>query len=249
MLSKQVRNLIIGLAIVLTLLCGSIIAKATGFVKPFKLSESNIVYVQKNIAAKEVLQRDYDVLLYHSHTHELYQDSNVILMGLDLQNKLEAKGLKVKVINDDFTKSDYNNSYYESRKMLKDELKNNNYRLIIDLHDDALPEGKVVTGTDNSGNAISKLMFVTTTENSNYQENRKCIDEIKGYIDEHGSDLTRKTWEYKKGISFYSQDLGNQNGDGNVILIENGFNTNSEIEVKRANTYLSSAIFRYLNNN
>lgn len=191
---------------------------------------------------------DYEVLIYHSHTHEVYKDTNVVLMGDDLKVKLEAKGLKVKVINDDFTKNDYNNSYYESRKMLKTELQKNNYKLVLDLHTDSLAEGRKITGTDKNGNSVGKIMFVTTTENPNYNENRKCIDELKGYIDKFGSDLTRETWIYKHGIGFYGSDLGNKNGDGNVILIENAFNTNEKIEILRANTYLSSAIKNYIDN-
>jgi len=257
---KRIRTLLIkmGLIAIIT------VSLFVGGVKLGNMSSPRVVYASNNtynveqvVKSKEVksvvnsklADKEYDVLIYHSHTHEEYKDADVVSMGEDLKTKLEAKGLKVKTINEDFSKNDYNNSYYASREMLKKELKDNNYRLVIDLHRDAIAKDKKILGKDNNGNDVGKIMFVSTTENPNYSENKKCIEEIKGYIDKFGNDLTRKTYSYKHGITYYSSDLGNKNGDGNVILIENSFNTNEKLEVKRANTYLCSAIKNYIDNN
>lgn len=254
---KKLRILLIKLGLVCALVVGLFkLGNTLGNMnKVVYASNMNGYNISDTVKTKEVkvaenrAENDYDVLIYHSHTHEDYTNSNVVEMGEDLKTKLEAKGLKVKTINDDFTKNDYNNSYYASRKMLKDELQNNNYKLVIDLHRDSIVGTRKILGKDNNGKDVGKIMFVTTRQNPNYIENKKCIDEIKDYIDKFGKDLTRETYTYNKGITYYSSDLGNKNGDGNVILIENSFNTNEKLEIKRANTYLSSAIVSYFKNN
>jgi len=180
------------------------------------------------------------ILIYHSHTAESYCDGyDVVKGGEDLSNKLRKKGYTVHHIIDKFD-TDYKNSYYNSNRMLK-EKDLSKYDLIIDYHRDSI--NKKITSKDKNGNEIAKTMFVLTKEQDNYFSQKATVNKIeKELATISSSDMVRKTWEYKKGITYYSQNLSE-----NIILLENGFNTNTELEVKRSNTYLSYSIDKILN--
>ncbi len=180
------------------------------------------------------------ILIYHSHTSEAYTDDyNVVKAGEDLSNKLRKKGYIVHHVIDKFD-NDYNNSYYCSNKMLKGK-DLNSYDLIIDYHRDAINDKKIVT-KDKNNNEVAKTMFVITKEQENFNKQNNIVKNLeKELITVSESDMVRKTWYYNKGINYYSQNLSD-----NIILIENGFNTNTELEIKRANTYLSYSIDKVL---
>lgn len=178
------------------------------------------------------------ILIYHSHTAEAYRGNyNVVKAGEDLSNKLRAKGFTVKHITDKFD-ADYNRSYYESRKMLKS--KNlDEYSLIIDYHRDSIKEENRIVEKDKNGNDIAKPMFVLTKENKNYSGQLRNVKILESSLNARSASgkTCRSTWEYNKGITYYSQDLSE-----NVILLENGFQNNDELEIKRTNTYIASSI-------
>ena len=182
------------------------------------------------------------ILIYHSHTSESYTDDyNVVKAGEDLSNKLRKKGYTVHHVIDKFD-SDYNKSYYNSNKMLK-EKDLQKYDLIIDYHRDAINNKKIIS-KDKNNNEVAKTMFVLTKEQENYYSQKSIVNKLEKELTIiSDSDMVRKTWEYNKGINYYSQNLSE-----NMVLIENGFNTNTELEAKRANTYLSYSIDKVLKN-
>ena len=53
--------------------------------------------------------------------------------------------------------------------------------------------------------------------------------------------MIRDDWNYDHGISHFNQDLND-----NVILIENGFNTNTQDQINRSNTYLAEMIANFI---
>ena len=77
------------------------------------------------------------------------------------------------------------------------------YDLIIDMHRDALANGKML-GVDNKNQDVARIMFVTTTQSPNYKNQLNIvngvIDNIKGF-----GDFTRNTWEYDYGINYYKR--------------------------------------------
>ena len=182
------------------------------------------------------------ILIYHSHTSESYTDDyNVVKAGEDLSNKLRKKGYTVHHVIEKFD-TDYKNSYYSSNKMLK-EKDLQKYDLIIDYHRDAINDKKIIS-KDKNNNEVAKTMFVLTKEQDNYYSQKSIVNKLEKELTTiSDSDMVRKTWEYNRGITYYSQNLSE-----NIILIENGFNTNTELEVKRANTYLSYSIDKVLKN-
>lgn len=182
------------------------------------------------------------ILIYHSHTSESYTDDyNVVKAGEDLSNKLRKKGYTVHHVIEKFD-TNYKNSYYSSNKMLK-EKDLQKYDLIIDYHRDAINNKKIIS-KDKNNNEVAKTMFVLTKEQENFNKQNNTVKKLeKELITVSKSDMVRKTWYYNKGINYYSQNLSE-----NMVLIENGFNTNTELEVKRANTYLSYSIDKVLKN-
>ena len=201
--------------------------------KAYKLSDSCITYSDQQV------EKTGKILIYHSHTSESYADGyDIVQAGEDLAEKLRRKGFEVEHVTEKFD-TNYNNAYYASRQMLL--TKNlGEYDLVIDMHRDALANGKML-GTDNKNQDVARLMFVTTTQSPNYKNQLDIVDGITDSIRGFG-DISRNTWEYDYGINYYNGDLTSK-----LVLIENGFNTNTTLEIKRANTYLAAAIESYLN--
>lgn len=213
------------------------VSAVTKDIQPYVLSDNSIVYKTEYQVQQEAKGK---ILIYHSHTSESYVDGyDVVQAGEDLAEKLRKKGFEVEHVTDVFD-TDYNNSYYASREMLKTK-DLNSYELVIDFHRDSI-DGKKVKGSDKKNQDIAKLMFVQTTESPNYIEQSNIVNGIMDKFSQFG-EFTRDIWQYKKGINYYNGDLTDK-----LILIENGFNTNEQLEVKRANTYLAAAIEQYLNN-
>lgn len=178
------------------------------------------------------------VLIYHSHTGESYADGyNIVQAGNDLANKLEQKGIAVDHITEKFDVV-YDNSYFNSRKVLN-KVDLDSYDLIIDLHRDAA--SSEITAKDIYGNDISKLMFVHSTEQNNSKKQFEITDSLKNFGTAFSDDMIRDDWNYDHGISHFNQDLND-----NVILIENGFNTNTQDQINRSNTYLAEMIANFI---
>lgn len=180
------------------------------------------------------------VLIYHSHTGESYIDGyNVVQAGNDLANKLEQKGITVDHITEKFDIV-YDNSYFNSRKVLN-KVDLDSYDLVIDLHRDAA--SSEITAKDIYGNDISKLMFVHSTEQNNSKKQFEITDSLRNFGTIFSNDMIRDDWNYDHGISHFNQDLND-----NIILIENGFNTNTQDQVNRSNTYLAEMIANFIKN-
>lgn len=180
------------------------------------------------------------VLIYHSHTGESYIDGyDVVQAGNDLASKLEKKGIVVDHITEKFDVV-YDNSYFNSRKVLQ-KVDLDSYDLVIDLHRDAA--SSTITAKDIYGNDISKLMFVHSTEQNNSKKQCEITDSLRSFGTVFSDDMIREDWNYDHGISHFNQDLND-----NVILIENGFNTNTRDQVKKSNTYLAEMIAKYIKN-
>lgn len=180
------------------------------------------------------------VLIYHSHTDESYIDGyDVVQAGNDLASKLEKKGIIVDHITEKFDVV-YDNSYFNSRKVLQ-KVDLDSYDLVIDLHRDAA--SSTITAKDVYGNDVSKLMFVHSTEQHNSKKQCEITDSLRSFGTAFSDDMIREDWNYDHGISHFNQDLND-----NVILIENGFNTNTRDQVKKSNTYLAEMIVKYIKN-
>jgi stage II sporulation protein P len=234
MLRKKLSKIIMSVLLACSLLF-SVVKADSGFsVKPFELKESSITYSQK---LQQITVNKGKILIYHSHGNEKYKDATIFDVGADLTNKLEKKGFLVEHIIDDFSK-DYNKSYYQSRKMLLDR-NLNEYSLILDIHCDA---GENATTTIVNNNKVARCMFVSTKENPNRDNEIKIAKSIMNNLNEFGKGIHKDIFEkYFKGITYYNADLNK-----NMLLVEVGNQHNTKVECQRTNTYLASAIDKYI---
>lgn len=225
----------------------------------FTPNEENMTYVS-NPKLEEVskLEVKPTVFIYNTHQTEAYQGNalegynikpGVMMASYILQDKLAAQNIKANVMEDNITdylnlnNMKYSKSYQASRVFLQDALnKYKDYKLIIDLHRDALPKDKSTIIINNK--SCAKISFVVGQEHQNYEANLKVTNTINDKIKQKYPTLTRgvltKGGEDSNGI--YNQDLNT-----NIILIEIGGQENTIDEVLNTIELIAPIIGEYVN--
>ena len=200
----------------------------------FERDLKKIIETKKEIieaAKKEQKKSLGKILIYHTHTLEEYSDGTTVVdAGNDLAEKLSNLGFEVDNVVDNFS-VDYNNAYASSRNYLSN-IDLTQYKLIIDLHRDAAGS-KIIRQLEDGDCAVVKFVF--STSNKNYHEQQNLANKISANL----QDIYDEDFTYDKGILNFNQDLSN-----NIVLIENGFNTNTINEVKNSNTKIANAILQ-----
>lgn len=200
----------------------------------FERDLKKIIETKKEIieaAKKEQKKSLGKILIYHTHTLEEYADGTTVVdAGNDLAEKLNDLGFEVDNVVDNFS-VDYNNAYTSSRNYLSN-IDLTQYKLIIDLHRDAAGS-KIIRQLEDGDYTVVKFVF--STSNKNYSEQQNLANKISANL----QDIYDEDFTYEKGILNFNQDLSN-----NIVLIENGFNTNTIDEVKNSNTKIANAILQ-----
>lgn len=200
----------------------------------FERDLKKIIETKKEIieaAKKEQKKSLGKILIYHTHTLEEYADGTTVIdAGNDLAEKLNNLGFEVDNVVDNFS-VDYNNAYASSRNYLSN-IDLTQYKLVIDLHRDAAGS-KIVKQLEDGDYTVVKFVF--STSNKNYPEQQNLANKISANL----QDIYDEDFTYEKGILNFNQDLSN-----NIVLIENGFNTNTIDEVKNSNTKIANAILQ-----
>ena len=200
----------------------------------FERDLKKIIETKKEIieaAKKEQKKSLGKILVYHTHTLEEYADGTTVIdAGNDLAEKLNNLGFEVDNVVDNFS-VDYNNAYASSRNYLSN-IDLTQYKLIIDLHRDAAGS-KIIRQLEDGDYTVVKFVF--STSNKNYIEQQNLANKISANL----QDIYDEDFTYDKGILHFNQDLSN-----NIVLIENGFNTNTIDEVKNSNTKIANAILQ-----
>lgn len=235
MISKRVKQLIkkviLSLVLVFTLFTSAITINtyAGKNISPYQVSKNSIVYQQKEIKGR--------ILIYNSHEIEEYSDGyTVVDASYNLKSKLEKLGYDVTVLEGDFSKNDYNNAYFNSRKALE-ELELSSYNIIIDLHRNAI-EGKDTALID--GKDFVKIMPVLDQSSPNYNEAKELSVGIMNEVKYYG-DIAKNDYEFEYTYNaHFNQDLGKN------ILLEIGNQNNNKWEVQRTLTYLANGIDKFL---
>lgn len=225
----------------------------------FKANDAAMTYVS-NPEIEEVKKLDVNptVYIYNTHQSEAYQGNalegynikpGVMMASYILQDKLAKQNIKADVMKDNITdylnlnNMKYSKSYQASRVFLEDALnKYKDYKLIIDLHRDALPKEKSTIIINNK--SCAKISFVIGEDYDTYKENLTVANKINDKIKEKYPTLTRgiltKGGEASNGI--YNQDL-----NPNIILIEIGAQENTIDEVLNTIELLAPIIGEYIN--
>ena len=200
----------------------------------FERDLKKIIETKKEIieaAKKEQKKSLGKILIYHTHTLEEYADGTTVVdAGNDLAEKLNDLGFEVDNVVDNFS-VDYNNAYASSRNYLSN-IDLTQYKLVIDLHRDAAGS-KIIRQLEDGDYTVVKFVF--STSNKNYHEQQNLANKISANL----QDIYDEDFLYDKGILDFNQDLSN-----NIVLIENGFNTNTIDEVKNSNTKIANAILQ-----
>ena len=200
----------------------------------FERDLKKIIETKKEIieaAKKEQKKSLGKILIYHTHTLEEYADGTTVIdAGNDLAEKLNNLGFEVDNVVDNFS-VDYNNAYASSRNYLSN-IDLTQYKLIIDLHRDAAGS-KIIRQLEDGDYTVVKFVF--STSNKNYTEQQNLANKISANL----QDIYDEDFIYDKGILHFNQDLSS-----NIVLIENGFNTNTIDEVKNSNTKIANAILQ-----
>ena len=193
-----------------------------------------------------------DILIYNTHDQESYNDSrfnnyNIIpdvkLTSNILEEKLNDKGLTTYVertsIKSILKQNSWNyaKSYQASRKLIEPLIKNNNYKLIIDIHRDSSSLEKTLLNYNNK--SYAKVLFVIGTEYNTYDENLKLATKLNDILKEKVPGISRGIIK-KGGVGvngIYNQDLSNR-----LLVIEIGGQYNKIEDIYNTTELLSEAI-------
>lgn len=207
------------------------------------------------------LEKDFSVLIVHTHTTESYTPSekfsyfptdtdrttdksfNMVKVGKEIEKTLKAHGIKVyhdTTIND---YPSYNGSYNKSAANVSNYIKNDpSIKIVLDVHRDAIEGkggGKVkYTAKINSEDAAKIMLVVGSNlsglEHKNWEENLSFAYKLQQHISSIYPDLMRP-------INFRSQRFNQQLAPA-AIIVEVGTNGNTMDEALLGARYFAEGL-------
>ena len=200
---------------------------------------------------KELNVSKPEILIYHTHTTENYaeasvdttdENANVVGVGDVLAKELE-ENYGISVIHDKTNHSvSYNDSYSRSSETVDKYLKKyGDFKIILDLHRDSVPDKGAMT-TKVEGTEAAKIMFVNAKNSTRYDKNKELTENIFKKTEELFPGLTRKILTYNRGKNAFNQSKS----DGSV-LFEMGSNVNSIEEAKVTARCIARVLAEILN--
>ena len=199
------------------------------------------------LAAPTVRPEPVKVLIYHTHTHEAYEqvqddpyvaleawrtsdaDHSVVRVGEELARQLKSRGFEVTHDATDHEGEALSTAYTRSLKTL--EGYGERFDLYIDLHRDAWSEGEARAVTGKSGESLAPLMFLIGNGNGFdvkpfYEENLAFARALEERVNAVEPGLCKPTLVKDRR---YNQHVGVF-----AILIEVGHNRNTLQEALNA---------------
>ena len=192
------------------------------------------------------------VYIYNTHDTEKYSvpfisdysvTPTVKMVSYIFKEHLNNEGISVlvenKKIKDYLTKHklNYYGCYDASRSYIKQASKNNDFKILIDLHRDSVKYKQTLYTKDNK--KYAKVMFVVTTKHKSYKKNLKFAEYLNSKLNQDYKGLSRGI--YKRSDVIFNQDLND-----NAILIELGGVDNQIEELNNTLEILSKIIKEYL---
>lgn len=174
--------------------------------------------------------------VYHSNSN-IMEFENVIKDHFGL-NSINTEFLGVDTMNEmKKTNRKFPEAYNVVRPYLVNQIENNKYDIIIDLHRDSAKRD--ISTLKYKDETYGKLYFVVGENNPNYSSNKVFAENISTKLNELIPGISRgvigKKGKHVDGI--YNQDLSN-----NMVLIELGGIENTQDEINRTISVLSRAI-------
>lgn len=192
------------------------------------------------------------VYIYNTHDTEKYSvpfisdysvAPTVKMVSYIFKEHLNNEGISVfvenKKIKDYLTKHklNYYGCYDASRSYIKEASKNNDFKILIDLHRDSVKYKQTLYTKDNK--KYAKVMFVVTTKHKSYKKNLKFAEYLDNKLNQDYKGLSKGI--YKRSDVIFNQDLND-----NAILIELGGVDNQIEELNNTLEILSKIIKEYL---
>jgi stage II sporulation protein P len=220
--------------------------------------EANVSAMIQNPLNWDLMQQAPTVLIVHSHGSESYEktedyeetsnyrtlntDYNMISIGEELKNVLEAGGIRVLHDTTMHDQPSYSASYSHSRKSVKKYLEEYpSICMVLDLHRDAVEnsKGKQVKFTaKKDGKTAAQLMLVVGTDvrlsHPDWPENMSLAVKLHAQLEKAFPGICRP-------ISFRSQRF-NQDLSPGALLIEVGSAGNTRAEALAAARVLGDAV-------
>ncbi len=196
--------------------------------------------------------KDYKVYIYNTHDTEKYSlpfvsdysiTPDVKLASYILKDYLNDLGVnafvETKSINDYLKKHnlDYKGCYDASRSYMKEAIKNNDFKIFIDLHRDSVKHKYTLYEKNNK--KYAKIMFVLTTKHKNYKENKIVVEKLNEMINKKYNGLSR-------GIMNRNDVIFNQDLSSRAMLIELGGVDNTIEEINNTLEVLASILSEYI---
>lgn len=205
--------------------------------------------------AAEDNTKEISVLIYHTHTHEAYeqvagdqyvaieawrtndQDYSVVRVGSELAKLLRERGFRVVHDTTDHEQDELGTAYTRSLETL--EAYTERFDLYIDLHRDAYIEGMRTERIQDHSGTLAQIMLLIGNGNGfevkpHYEENLAFAEHLTRRVNEMQPGLCKevlvKDGRYNQNIGIFS------------ILIEVGHNRNTLKEALRALPYLADGI-------
>ncbi|MEG2290771.1 MAG: stage II sporulation protein P [Clostridium sp.] len=223
-------------------------------ITPEEIAELNDVSKAYNPSLKKILDpSNPEILLYHTHTMEAYAeaaggqtdnvDANIVGVGEVLVKELEENyGISVVHDKTNYTTPHYPTAYDRSRIGLQKYLSEyNDFKLVIDLHRDGVDDKSLVTTTLND-QTLSKFLFVTAQNNSNYDANAKVVEDLYNIGNELFPEIIKPTRIFPSGYNGFNQEFANGS-----MIIEVGAHTNTAQEARLTAKYIARIIAEYIN--
>ena len=206
----------------------------------------------------------FDVLFVFTHSQETYKPfvesqkgtvavyddkANLLSMSDAMENYFKLNSLNATTLDVDIMAETVKqgkkmaSSYATARTFLKQELKKQEYDLILDIHRDATGHKQSTVTHNNVGYA--KTAFVIGAENPNYKVNLSHANSLSQALNKIVPNISKGIIEKSRadGNGVYNQDLAD-----NLLLIEIGGIENTEDEVYRTIAVLAQAIAKtYVN--
>lgn len=192
-----------------------------------------------------------EVLIYHTHTSESFkpgkanstdQNVNICSVGEELKKQLEAYGISVIHDTTVHDRDVYIKSYERSSVTLDKYLKKyGDFKLIIDMHRDAVVDKNAITARLNNED-LAKIMFVMTKKNPHFSENMKNVNSLMEISNKLFPGFCKGVYYYNYGSVYF-----NQNDSVNALLVEVGSHVNTTNEAKTSSKYIARIIAEHLN--
>jgi len=202
--------------------------------------------------------------IYHTHNRESWKnvarnkngssvddkDINITLVGKQLGQLLEKKGISTLVEEEDFTdrlqkeKLAYSQAYSVSRRAIDSARKDNpSLAYFFDIHRDSDVPRNITTVTID-GKTYARVLFVIGTGHPRYKENKELAEAMSKLLNEKYPGISRGvlTKSASQGNGQYNQNVST----GSLLLEVGGVNNNLQ-ESLHSSEALADVFAQYLN--